>query len=263
MKRHIAGQPEQTWLLRLSLICGTLWWNHLPWVVLADWVPGNACMGRKKVIWMAGWRFSHGLQHVEDSPAVCISPLWTHVRSGPSGTAERNYRTVFRTSCYPSTISTLWWCFWDLPELLIALGEEWLVEGSCRIEGGMVAMLWTSTNCQMVMRKTRTGLEFPWFLQRMSSAVGGLAAAGTPSDESQEAFSEERSKNCASAALVRVFRSFWRPFCRHAVPAPPSSLSHIGCLWGLPSSISSSSSLLWWFREWGKTVRSGQMLLRQ
>lgn len=36
----------------------------------------------------------------------------------------------------------------------------------------------------------RAGLEFPWFLQGMSSAVGGLAAAGTPSDESQEAFLE-------------------------------------------------------------------------
>lgn len=27
--------------------------------------------------------------------------------------------------------------------------------------------------------KTRAGSEFPWFLQRKSSAVGGLAAAGT------------------------------------------------------------------------------------
>lgn len=35
--------------------------------------------------------------------------------------------------------------------------------------------------------------------------MGGLAAAGAPSDESQEAFSEERSKNCASAALAHFF----------------------------------------------------------
>ena len=55
--------------------------------------------------------------------------------------------------------------------------------------------------------KSRAGLEFPWFLQRMSSAVGGLAAAGAPSDESQEAVSEERSKNCASAALTVFFCS--------------------------------------------------------
>lgn len=55
------------------------------------------------------------------------------------------------------------------------------------------------------LRKMRAGLEFPWFLQRMSSAVGGLAAAGTPSDESWEAFSNERSKNCASAALGNFF----------------------------------------------------------
>lgn len=105
--------------------------------------------------------------------------------------------------------------------------------------GGLAARLRASTRCYQLLvelRGARAGGEFPWFLQRMSSAVGGLAAAGTPSDESQEAFSEGRSKNCASAALTRSFLSFWRPFCCHAVPAPPSSLARTGWLWGLPSS---------------------------
>jgi len=60
---------------------------------------------------------------------------------GPSGTHERDYRTVFTTACYASPIPAPWCCFWDLPELLVALEEDWLVEESCRGEGRMVAML--------------------------------------------------------------------------------------------------------------------------
>lgn len=57
--------------------------------------------------------------------------------------------------------------------------------------------------------------------------MGGLAAAGTPSGESQESFSEERSKNCASAALASfffpvlfegLFAATWYPLHHHPCP---------------------------------------------
>lgn len=105
--------------------------------------------------------------------------------------------------------------------------------------------------------KTRQDLGFPWFLQRMISAVGGLAAAGTPSHELQEAFSEEWSKNCTSATPACFFQKARRPFLSPCGTC--STVILVPC--SLHSSISSSSSLLWWLREWGKTVSSGQMLL--
>lgn len=74
--------------------------------------------------------------------------------------------------------------------------------------------------------EAEAGLGFPWFLQRMISAVGGLAAAGTPSHESQEAFSEKRFKNCASATLTcfylflpkGLFAAMWNLLCCHPCP---------------------------------------------
>lgn len=207
-------------MIKMVFICSILRWNHLPWAVSADCVSGNACMGRLKVIWVAG-----RLQGVGHRLAICIHRLWaTWV---PLGTSERNYRTVFRTS-YSSIIPAPMMMLLGPPRAPGCLGEEWLVKGSCRSEGEIVAMLWTSTNWWMVeLRKMQAGLGFPWFLRRMISAVGGLAAAGTPSHESQEAFSEERSKNCARAALAHFFSvPSKRPFCCHVVPAPLSSLSH-------------------------------------
>lgn len=82
------------------------------------------------------------------------------------------------------------------------------------------------------LRKMRAGLGFPWFLQRMIFAVGGLAAAGTPSHESQEAFSEERSKNYASASRAcfflflpkGLFAAMWYLLHCHPCPIQPTFL---------------------------------------
>lgn len=62
--------------------------------------------------------------------------------------------------------------------------------------------------------------------------IFAVAAAGTPSHESQEAFSEERSKNCANATLAcfllflpkSLFAAMWYLLHCHACPIQPTFL---------------------------------------
>lgn len=124
--------------------------------------------------------------------------------------------------------------------------------------GGLAAGPGASTSWEVwELSKTRAE-EFPWFLQWMSSAVGGLAAAGTPL-VSHRRLSHRRSLRIV---LVLLLLDFSIP--SEGLFAATQCLLHprscpLQVVLGT-TFLRSSSSLLWCFREGGK--QAGQVLLR-
>lgn len=149
--------------------------------------------------------------------------------------------------------------FWDLPK---ALGEEQPEERSCGGAGWEQAAAVTHGSLAE-LRVGRAGGEFPRFLQRTSSAVGGLAAAG-PLPVTHRRLSQREGPRTALVLLVLLpflLEAFLLPRCtRPTIILGPYSLL-LGASFLLPPS-SSSSSLLGRFREREAAGRAGQALRR-